>query len=367
MMAAMFRKRHGPPGSEPATLLPHTVDGRTRKPVIRLTEYGVDALQERECGSIAELPASGDSSMVTWINIKGLGDAGVLTDLGAKFNLHPLALEDVLNTGQRPKIEYTTGYVFIVTQMIFREEGGRPLVEQVSLFLGGDFLITIQEEGEYDVFEPVRRRLLADRGMIRSSGADYLAYALLDSILDHYFPVLDAIGSEVEDLEEALMHKPSREMLVSLHGFRRGLAQIRRFVWPMRDVMNGLLHDGGGFVREPTRVFLRDCYDHAVQLMDLVESYKEVVTGLTELYHSSVGLRTNEIVRVLTVITAIFIPLTFIVGIYGMNFASHAEDGTAMPLNMPELHRPYGYVTVMVLMALIALGQLVIFRKLRWL
>ena len=203
--------------------------------------------------------------------------------------------------------------------------------------------------------------------MIRNSGADYLAYALLDSIVDHYYPVLDDIGEAVEELEDSLLEKPSREMVGTLHDYRRSLTQMRRFTWPLRDVVNGLLHDGAGFVREPTRVFLRDCYDHTVQLMDLVESYRELTTGLTELYHSSVGLRTNEIMRVLTVITAIFIPLTFIVGIYGMNFAPSTTDGKALPMNMPELYHPYGYLGVMAFMLLIALGQLAIFRKLKWL
>jgi magnesium transporter len=363
----MFHKRHGPPGSSPATLLPHTVDGRANKPAIHLTEYDMAGLVERDCGGILELPAVTDPAKVTWINIDGLGDADLLAAMGARFKLHPLALEDVLNTGQRPKIEHTADYVFIVAQMMYQDENRAFRIEQVSFFLGADFLITIQEEGEFDVFEPVRQRLRSGRGMIRSSGPDYLAYALLDSIVDHYFPVLDSIGEAVEDLEDALLEKPSREMVVSLHDYRRSLTQIRRVVWPLREVTSGLLHDGAGFIRDPTRVFLRDCYDHTVQLMDLVESYKELTTGLTELYHSSVSLRTNEIMRVLTVITAIFIPLTFIVGIYGMNFVPAAADGTKMPLNMPELYHPYGYIGVMSFMGMIALGQLILFRKLRWL
>ncbi|HSP44089.1 MAG TPA: magnesium/cobalt transporter CorA [Luteolibacter sp.] len=363
----MFRKRHGPPGSAPATLVPHTVEGRANKPAIQVAAYDGQHLSERECADIGGLPSEIPSTGVTWINIDGLGDVDLLKQLGERFKLHPLALEDVLNTGQRPKIEHAADYVFIVAQMIYQDGNRAFQVEQVSLFLGANFLITIQEEGEYDVFEPVRQRLRAGRGMIRRSGADYLAYALLDSIVDHYFPVLDDIGEAVEDLEDSLLEKPSRDMVVSLHDYRRSFTHIRRFVWPLREVMSGLLHDSGGFVREPTRVFLRDCYDHTVQLMDLVESYKELTSGLTDLYHSSVGLRTNEIMRVLTVITAIFIPLTFVVGIYGMNFAPRAEDGTRLPLNMPELHHPYGYVAVMAVMFLIAIGQLLIFRKLRWL
>ncbi|RPJ34649.1 MAG: magnesium/cobalt transporter CorA [Verrucomicrobiaceae bacterium] len=363
----MFTKRHGPPGSSPATLTPHLVDGLSRKPAIHIIEYDKDVMEERELGDIRELPQTFDSRRVTWINIDGLGDVEALKLLGERFNLHPLALEDVLNTGQRPKIEQTSDYVFICAQMVYQDQSDIFRSEQVSLFFGRNFLITVQEEGEYDVFDPVRERIRAGRGMIRKSKADYLAYALLDSIIDHYYPVLDDLGEKIEDLEDALLEKPSREMVFTLHEYRRSLTQMRRFVWPLRDVVNGLLHDGTSFVATPTKVFLRDCYDHTVQLMDLVESYKELATGLTELYHSSVGLRTNEIMRVLTVITSIFIPLTFVVGVYGMNFAAETADGRRLPLNMPELYSPYGYAGVMGVMLLIAIVQLILFRRMKWL
>ena len=363
----MFTKRHGPPGSSPATLTPHLVDGQVRKPVVRIIEYDRDHMEDREIRDIGELAAVSDSRRVTWINIDGLGDVEALKVVGERFNLHPLALEDVLNTGQRPKIELTSEYIFICAQMVYQDSSRVFRSEQVSLFFGRNFLITVQEEGEYDVFDPVRERIRSGRGMIRKAKADYLAYALLDSIIDHYYPVLDDLGEKIEDLEDALLEKPSREMVFKLHDHRRSLTQMRRFVWPLRDVVNGLLHDGTAFVATPTKVFLRDCYDHTVQLMDLVESYKELATGLTELYHSSVGLRTNEIMRVLTVITSIFIPLTFVVGIYGMNFAAESATGEKFPLNMPELHSPYGYVGVMAFMLLIAIGQLILFRKMKWL
>ena len=225
----------------------------------------------------------------------------------------------------------------------------------------------MQEEGEYDVFDPVRERIRSGRGNIRRSRADYLAYALLDSIIDHFYPVIEDLGESIEELEDQLLEKPSREMVMRLHEHRRNLTQIRRFVWPLRDVVNSMLHEASGFVSSPVRAFLRDCYDHTVQLMDLVENHRELVAALMELYHSSVGLRTNEIMRVLTVITSIFIPLTFIVGVYGMNFADKAPDGHDLPLNMPELYQPYGYVGVMAFMLLIAVGQLILFRRMKWL
>ncbi len=363
----MFMKRHGPPGTPPATLVPHLVDGKSRKPAIQVIEYDKDHFEEREVTDIAELAAHLDSRKVTWINIDGLGDVEALTLLGEKFNLHPLALEDVLNTGQRPKVEQAVDYLFVVAQMVYQDKEETMCGEQVSLFFGKNFLITVQEEGDFDVFGPVRERIRAGGGMARKFKADYLAYALLDSIIDHYYPVLEGIGNAIEELEDDLLERPSREMVVTLHEYKRSLTQLRRFVWPLRDVVNGLLHDSSGFVSTPTKVYLRDCYDHTVQLMDLVESYKELTSGLMELYHSSVGLRTNEVMRVLTVITSIFIPLTFIVGVYGMNFASENANGEKLPLNMPELYQPHGYVGVMAVMAVIAIVQLVIFKKMKWL
>ena len=366
-LAAMFAKRHGPPGSSPATLLPHLVDGQIRKPTIQIIEYDKDSLEEREVTDAIELAAHLDNQKVTWINIDGLGDVEALKILGEKFHRHPLALEDVLNTGQRPKVAQAPDYLSIIAQMVYQDNSRAIRGEQVSFFLGKNFLITVQEEADYDVFEPVRERIRSGRGSIRKSKADYLTYALLDSIIDHYYPVLEDVGTAIEELETELLEKPSREMLVTLHDYKRSLTQLRRFVWPLRDVVNGLLHDASGYITEPSKIFLRDCYDHTVQLMDLVESYKEITSGLMELYHSSVGLRTNEVMRVLTVITSIFIPLTFIAGVYGMNFAPQTETGEKLPYNMPELYLPHGYIGIMVFMGLIAIVQLVIFKRMKWL
>ncbi len=363
----MFTKRHGPPGTAPATLTPHLVDGKGSKPAIQVIEYDRDHLQEHDVTDLVELAEHFDSRKVTWINIDGLGDVEALTFLGQRFNLHPLALEDVLNTGQRPKVETGEDYVFIVAQMVYQDQEKTICGEQVSIFFGKNFLITVQEEGKYDVFDPVRERLRTGRGEIRKSKADYLAYALLDSIIDHYYPVLEEIGNSIEELEDDLIERPSREMVLALHEYKRSLTQMRRYVWPLRDVVNGLLHDPSGYITSPTKIYLRDCYDHTVQLMDHVESYKELTSGLMELYHSSVGLRTNEVMRVLTVITSIFIPLTFIAGVYGMNFAPATADGKKLPLNMPELYLPHGYIDVMVVMAVIAIIQLLIFKKMKWL
>jgi magnesium transporter len=363
----MFKTRHSIPGSPPATLVPHLVDGQAVRPRIHIIEYDKEHFEERELTDFSELNTNILRRGVTWINIDGLGDVEVFKILGEQFNFHPLTLEDVLNTGQRPKTEIFPDYLFIIAQMVYQDSKKAICGEQVSLFLGRNFLITIQEEAEYDVFNPVRDRLRAGHGSLRKTKADYLAYALLDSIIDHYYPVLEDLGTAIEELEDDLLEKPSREMVLTLHEYKRSLTQLRRYVWPLRDVVNLLLHDTSGFITTPTKVFLRDCYDHTVQLMDLVESYKELTSGLMELYHSSVGLRTNEVMRVLTVITSIFIPLTFIVGLYGMNFAAVAPDGTKLPLNMPELYLPHGYLGVILIMALIAIIQLIIFKKMKWL
>lgn len=363
----MFKTRRSVPGSAPATLLPHLVDGKVVPSKITLIEYDETTLEESCITDISALEDCHDNQKVTWINIDGLGDVETLRALGEMFQIHPLALEDVLNTGQRPKTEFFQDYVFIVAQMVYQDQKSAICGEQVSFFLGKNFIITIQEERDYDVFEPVRERIRSGRGALRKSKSDYLAYALLDSIIDHYYPVLEDLGNDIEELEDDLLERPSREMVHTLHEYKRNLTQLRRYIWPLRDVANSLLHDTSGFISDPTRVFLRDCYDHTVQLMDLVESYKEVTSGLMELYHSSVGLRTNEVMRVLTVITSIFIPLTFIVGVYGMNFAAQTPDGRKLPFNMPELYLPFGYPGVMVLMVVIAVIQLIVFRKMKWL
>jgi magnesium transporter len=363
----MFKKRRSIPGSSPATLVPHLVEGKVQKAKIQTMEYDLNHFEEREYANVAEMLAEIDTRKTTWINVDGLGDLEVLQALSARFSLHPLALEDVLDTEQRPKTEEADDYIFIVAQMVYHDQALALCGEQVSMFLTKNVLITIQEEPDYDVFEHVRERIRAGRGMSRKSKADYLAYALLDSIIDHYYPVLEKIGADIDELETQLLRHPTRDMVQKLHDHKRRLTQLRRYVWPMRDVVNALLHDHSIYVSKATKVYLRDCYDHTVQLMDLVESYREVSAGLMELYHSSVGLRTNEVMRVLTVITSVFIPLTFIVGVYGMNFAPTAKDGTPLPWNMPELYQPHGYTVTMGVMALIAIVQLYIFRRMKWL
>jgi magnesium transporter len=360
----MFKTRYAIPGTAPATLATLVVPCEATKPIIKLIEYDLGGVVEKTLAGAADLPDIPDDGKVRWLDIEGLGDASVFQALGEKYGLHPLALEDVLRTGQRPKLEPYENHVFIVAQMVYRDEDGQMCGEQVSIFLSKRFLITIQEEPDTDVFDPVRQRIRGGRGNIRKLGADYLTYALLDAIIDHCFPILECIGDALETLEDEVLEKPNPSCVGQLHNHKRTLMQLRRFVWPERDVCNSLLHDETGIVAPQTKVFLRDCYDHTVQIMDLIESYRDVVSGLTEMYLSAVGMRTNEIMRVLTVMSAIFIPLTFVAGVYGMNF--EGADGK-MPWNMPELHQPWGYAACLGLMVTIAIGQIIFFKRKKWL
>ncbi|MEO5753256.1 MAG: magnesium/cobalt transporter CorA [Chthoniobacterales bacterium] len=351
----MFKRRRVVPGEAPG-LLKLSSDATAAPPVITLIEYGPDSLEERKNVSCDEVLPHLSNELVTWINIDGLGDLSVLRNLGERFNLHPLALEDVVDTNQRPKVEQYDDYLFLIAKMIYLNPGNEIGAEQVSMFLGKSFLITLQEEPDRDVFEPVRARIRSGKGRIRKAGSDYLAYALLDSIIDHYFPVLESIGTAIDAIEDELVDNPLIRPVGTLHEHKRTLTQIRRMVWPLRDVTNLLLHEDPGLIRPETKVYLRDCYDHSVQLMDVVESYRDVLSGLTEIHISSIGLRTNEIMRTLTVISAVFIPLTFIAGVYGMNFQ-----------HMPELAKPYGYYVCLAVMISVAVGQLIYFKRRGWL
>ena len=361
----MFRSRFPTPGSSPALLMPLPAECDPQKPVIKLVEYDLTTIHERVIENLADLPdAKLSDGKVRWLDVDGLGDVEVLRTIGEKYGLHPLSLEDVLNMGQRPKVESYDDHLFIVMDMVYYDAERCMCGEQVSMFLCENILITIQEEVGQDVFDPVRARIRAGRGYIRKSGADYLTYALIDSIIDHCFPVLELLGDSIEKLEDDVLAKPTRDLVQKIQHNKRTLMQLRRYVWPSRDVVTALLHDDRDYITENTKVFLRDCYDHTIQIMDLLETYRDVNSGLMDLYLSAVGMKTNEIMRVLTVMSSIFIPLTFVAGLYGMNFDN--ADG-AMPLNMPELHQPHGYLVCLLVMISISIGQIIFFKKKKWL
>lgn len=357
----MIRIKYHAPGTAPATLeKPSDEDSRPSE--IFLIQYDADSIFEGKFDTFEELMARYDPAKVNWINIDGLGTLEILRKLSERFSIHPLALEDVLNTTQRPKVERYTEQYFIISEMIYQEDKQRIAVEQLSLFLGESYVITLQEECGHDVFETVRARLRSGRGYARKMKADYLAYALLDATVDQFFPILETVGDSIEELEEELLKKPTRETLKKLYEGKRLLMQLRRAAWPQREIFNTLMRDDTGLVSSETQVFLRDCYDHTTQIIDILESFRDLAAGLMDVYLSSLGFRTNEIMRVLTVFSVFFMPLTFIAGVYGMNF-----DTSVSPFNMPELRWYFGYPICLIVMAAVALGMLVFFKRKHWL
>ncbi len=349
----MQKVRYTAPGSAPATLVALPEQAGC-KPKLQLIEYDAHSFQEREI-EVSDLDSI-HSSKVSWINVGGLGDVETLRKLGEHFRIHPLALEDVFNTGQRPHIDEYDDQLFIVLQMAYEETEGELVFEQVSLLLGNHYVITIQEDAATDVFEPIRKRLREGLGNARFMRSDYLAYTLIDAVIDQYFPLSEALGDSIESMEEEVLTAPNRDKLEKIHEFRQALAQLRRAVWPTREVLARLLRDESGLIAEKTKPFLRDCLDHVLAIVDLLETYRDITSSFMDLYVSSLSMRTNDIMRVLTIISSIFIPLTFIVGLYGMNFT-----------NMPELHWRFGYPSVILIMLAVASGMILFFKRKNWL
>ncbi len=353
---SVMRKRYSEPGTAPGTLQ-ISIEPRATPVSIQVICYGPDHLEEKEISAIAELLPFRDSPHHVWINVEGL-DAKVVADLGQAFGLHPLALEDVINTGQRPKVDEYPGHLFLVMRSLTLSE--RVCTEQISFFLGQDFVITIQEVPG-DSFDPVRERLRSGRGRMRRMGPDYLAYALIDALVDEFFPVLERLGERIEGLEDDLIENPRQATIQSVHEVKRDLLALRRSAYPQREVINSLGREGSTLVQPETRVFLRDTYDHTIQVMDIVETYRELASGMVDIYLSSLSNRMNEVMKVLTVIATLFIPLTFIAGVYGMNF-----DPDVSRWNMPELRWTYGYPFSLALMVATAIGLIGYFKKKGW-
>lgn len=290
---------------------------------------------------------------VTWINIDGIHDVGVIEKIGKEFDVHTLILEDILNTGQRPKFEDMEKYLFVVLKML-RLENGTVVAEQVSLIVGSNYVISFQEQVG-DVFEVIRERIRSAKGKIRKMGADYLAYTLLDSIVDNYFAVLENFGERIEVMEEELVVEPDQQTLHQIHGLKRQLINLRKSVWPLREVIGGLERSESELIKDETEVFLRDVYDHTIQVIDSVETFRDMVSGMLDIYLSSVSNRMNEVMKVLTIFAAIFIPLTFIAGVYGMNFEY-----------MPELKYRWGYFGVWGVIICVAAAMLIYFKRKKW-
>ncbi len=351
-------KTYHPPGTAPGTLAMSAGSGVLS---LRLIDYDDESFSERTDVSIADCTNALSRPSRTWIQGTGHPDPETLRALGEQFGLHELALEDVLNTGQRPKVDLDPDQLFMVLSFP-RYRAGTLETVQVSLFAGRNYLICFFAGGE-DPFEPIRKRLRAQNNhRFRARQIDYLLYALIDLVIDAGFPVLERMGDRIETLEEQLLERPSHAILAEIHSLRRDLLLLRRALWPQREVIGTLLRGDISLIEDATQPYLRDCYDHSIQLMDLQESFREMATSLLDVYLSSIGNRTNDIMRVLTIIATIFIPLTFIVGIYGMNF-EHATS----PWAMPELGWYYGYPLVWGVMLTVVAGLLWFFKRRGWL
>lgn len=359
------RLRHSPPGTAPGSVIVPDDALNLRVKAIRYDEFMID---EQSVTSASQIKARLDANpgSIHWIDIKGLGDKTFYEQLADCFGIHRLQMEDVMNTYQRPKAEEYQGHLFLVSRVI-REAGMGLSNEQISLFLGPNFVISIQDKYD-DFLNPVLDRLRLGKGHLRKQGADYLAYSIMDLVVDTYYPLLEKIADKLDELEDELIEKPTRESLNKLLSIKRELILVRRVIWSERDKVNDILRSAFPLIRDSTKIFFRDTYDHCIQLIDLVESYKEITASLMDVYMSSVSNRLNQVMKVLTIISTIFIPLTFIVGLYGMNFqAKNPVTGEILPYNMPELYSPYGYIGVMVFMLLIVLLQLYFFVKKGWL
>ena len=352
-----LRNRFQKPGTAPGTLQAPEVQ-RVDEITIQVMDYGPVDLVEKELGSIEEVLAYRDTPNVTWINVNGIHDVEMLRKLGEYFGFHPLALEDVINTGQRPKVDNYEDHQFIVVKELRWQQGLE--VEQVSIFLGRKFVITLQET-KGDPFGPVRERIRAGKGRIRKMGPDYLTYALIDAVVDEFFPILEKFGELIEDLEGEMVEVPTQDTLRRIHQIKRDLLALRRAAWPEREVINCLQRDESRLIRKETKVFLRDCYDHTVQIMDIIENYRDLAASLVEVYLSSLSNRMNEVIKMLTLVTSVFIPLTFIVGVYGMNFNPQSS-----PWNMPELNWYWGYPATLAAMLGLAIAMLMYFRRRGW-
>lgn len=353
-MPGTTRKRSVKTGLPPGSLI-HIGQRHAERAKVLLYEYDESHFKEREIHSLEGVMPPPDGRAVAWIHIDGLQEILLLEQMGSLFGLHPLILEDILNTEQRPKSEDHGEYIYIVLRLFHEDAVGDLIPEQVSIVIGPNWLISLQEK-KGNLFDPVRERLRNEKGRLRKAGADYLAHALLDAIVDSYFVILDTFGEKIETLEEALIGHPSPATLREIQALKREMILLRKSVWPLREMVGGLGRSDSPLIREPSVIYFRDIYDHAVQVIDTIETYRDMLSGMLDIYLSSVSNRMNEVMKVLTVIATVFMPLTFLAGIYGMNFKY-----------MPELEWRWGYAALWSLMMVIAVFMFVLFRRKKWL
>jgi len=355
MRPKLVRRRSKKAGLPPGTLI-HVGDREVESVRVTYLDYDEHNMEEKQVSAIEQCFPFKETPTATWINIDGLHDIELMEKLGREFDLHPLILEDVLNTGQRPKFEDFGKNVFIVLKMLgYSEELQAVESEQVSLIFGANFVISFQERVG-DVFEPIRERIRNNKGRIRKMKADYLAYALVDSVVDSYFKILERFSERIESMEEELVSDPTEKTLQQIHTMKREVILLRKSVWPLREAVSALQRSESDLIGEVTSVYLRDVHDHTIQIIDTIESFRDMVSGMLDIYLSSISNKMNSVMKVLTIIATIFIPLTFVAGIYGMNFEL-----------MPELKWKYGYAAVWLVMLIIGATMVVYFRRKKWL
>ncbi len=342
-------------GLAPGTLV-HIGNPGSLDTKITVFDFDQEHYQEKRITELENLKDYKDSQMVAWINIDGLQDVETIAKIGEIFDVDSLVLEDIVNTNQRPKVEDFGEYIFIVFKMIYpSSEKIEVISEQVSLILGTNYVISFQEEAGRDVFEMVRQRIRDGKGRIRKAKGDYLVCSLMDAVVDHYFLVLEKLGDRIEEVEEALLTYPKTTIPRQIHHLKRDMIYLRKQVWPLRELLFELAHCESNLIEKSSEPFFRDLYDHAIQVIDTVESFRDILSGLQDIYLSFVSTRLNEVMKILTIFSTIFIPLTFIVGVYGMNFKV-----------MPELEWPWGYYALWVLMIALTVGMVIYFKKKKW-
>ena len=349
------KKRSTKTGLPPGVLI-HIGEKKVELAKISIIDYDENQFEEKEAKTVEECFPFKDTPTITWINIDGLHQVDIIEKIGKNFDFHPLLLEDILNTEQRPKIEDFDTHIYLVLKMLYYDDKTNEInSEQVSIIFGQNYVISFQEK-EVDVFNPIRERIRTGKGRIRKMGADHLAYSLIDAIVDGYFIILEKLGENIEDVEEKMMANPTPETLHAIHRLKRKMISLRKSVWPLREVVNALERSDSSLIQDNTRIYLKDVYDHTIQVIDTVETFRDMLSGMLDVYLSSISNKMNEIMKVLTIIATIFIPLTFIAGVYGMNFE-----------NMPELKWQWGYPAIWSVMLFIGILMLVYFRKKKWL
>jgi magnesium transporter len=351
----MLARKSDKMGMSPGSIV-HIGEQKVDHVTINIIDYTTDNLNLKTVSSLEETYVLRDTDTVSWINVIGLHDPNILNNIGDHFGIHALTLEDIVNTETRPKVEMFDDYIFIVLKMLFyNEEGEKVECEQLSILLGSNYVITFQER-EGDIFDPIRSRIQIAKGRLRKRGADYLTYALIDIIVDNYYLILEKIGENLESLEEKVLENPDNTIPTQIQALKKDIQLLRKTLWPLREAIHNLNKQETDLMSDATNPYIQDLYDHIIQVVDTIELFRETATGIMDLFQSAVSNKMNEVMKVLTIVASIFIPLTFIAGIYGMNFE-----------NMPELKWSFGYFIVWILMFVIGGTLILLFKKRKWL